>query len=156
MTFATMIYPGLDTYWIQHMHYFIILFLSGFTVLSWKEMESPVLGIWRKVIAAGIIFTGSGTLSFAFEQYSSVLGFLSLSYWFLAPGAALYYSSKHMDKYSTLYQRLAGKSAISYMILILGLYTELTSLQAVAFTGIAVVQAASIVTASKLDKQEQS
>jgi len=156
MTFATMIYPGLDTYWIQHMHYFVIFFLSGFIVLSWKEMDSLVLGIWRKVIAAGIMFTGFGALSFTFEPYSSVLGFLSLSYWFLAPGAALYYSSKHMDRYSRLYWRLAGKSAIAYVILILGLYTEITSLQVIAFAGIAVVQIVSIITASKLDKQEQS
>ncbi|PSG98543.1 MAG: hypothetical protein BRC29_00260 [Nanohaloarchaea archaeon SW_7_43_1] len=156
MTFGTIIYPGLDTYWIQHMHYFVIFFLSGFTALSWKEMDSPVLGIWRNVIAAGIIFTGLGALSFVFTSYSSVLGFLSLSYWFLAPGTALYFSSRHMDKYSKLYQWLAGKSAISYVILVLGLYTEVTSLQVISFAGIAVVQAASITTASRLDEQEQS
>jgi|GEM_PF-2593766 len=155
MTFATMIYPGLDTYWIQHMHYFMILFLGGFTILSWKEMGGdPVLDIWRKVIAAGILFTGLGALSFSLMEFNSVLGFLSLSYWFLAPGIALYYSSEHMEEYSTLYKRLAGESVIGYALLVLGLYTGVSSLQIIAFAGIAAVQSVSIVVASRLDNGE--
>ena len=153
MTFATMIYPGISTYWIQHMHYFMILFLGGFTLLSWKEMDSdPVLDIWRKVIAAGVIFTGLGALSFILTESGSLLGFLSLSYWFLAPGIALYYSSEYMEEYSTLYRRLAGESVIGYLLLILGLYSKVISLQVIAIIGIAVVQTASIVVASKLDR----
>ena len=155
MTFATMIYPGLDTYWIQHMHYFMILFLAGFTALSWNEMKKdPVLEIWRNVIGLGVLFTGLGALSFTLTNYSSVLGFLSLSYWFLAPGAALYYSAEYMDRYSKLYRRLAENSVVVYALLVLGLYTEVVSLQIIALAGIAVVQTTSIVTASKLDREE--
>ena len=153
MTFTTMIYPGISTYWIQHMHYFMILFLGGFTLLSWKEMDSdPVLDIWRKEIEAGVIFTGLGALSFILTESGSLLGFLSLSYWFLAQGIALYYSSEYMEEYSTLYRRLAGESAIGYLLLILGLYSKVISLQIIAIIGIAAVQTASIVVASKLDR----
>jgi hypothetical protein len=154
MTFATMIYPGISTYWIQHMHYFMILFLGGFTVLSWKEMGSdPVLDIWRKVIAAGVIFTGLGALSFTFNSYSQILGFSSLAYWFMAPGLALYYSSDHMDEYSDLYRKLGGESVIGLGLFILSLYTEVVSLQIISIIGIAVVQTWSIVVASKLDSE---
>jgi len=154
MTFATMIYPALSTYWIQHMHYFMLLFLTGFTVLSWNEMDSPVLNIWRKVIAAGILFTGFGALSFSFTEFSYIFVFLSLSYWFIAPGIALYHSSEHMDEYSTLYRSLAAGSVIGYFVLILGLYNEAASLQIIAVTVIALVQTISIVKASKLDRKQ--
>ena len=155
MAFATMIYPGLDTHWIQHMHYFMILFLGGFTVLSWKEMGGdPVLDIWRKVIAAGIFFTGLGALSFTVSSYSQVLGLASLSYWFLAPGIALYHSGKHIDEYSELYSRLAENSGVLYALVVLGLYTDVTSLQIIALAGIGITQTASIVVASKLDSEK--
>ena len=152
MTFATIIYPGISTYWIQHMHYFMILFLGSFTFLSWNEMGSnPVLDIWRKVIAAGTIFTSLGALSFTFSSYSQILGFSSLVYWFLAPGLALYYSSDYMEQYSDLYQNLGGESIIALGIFILGLYSEVASLQIIGIVGIAVAQTWSIVVASKLD-----
>ena len=154
MTFTTMISPEISTYWIQHMHYFMILFLGGFTVLSWKEMKSdPVLDIWRKVIAAGIIFTGLGALSLTISSYSQILSLFSLVYWFLAPGVALYYSSDHMNEYSDLYQRLGGVSVIGLGIFILGLFSEIVSLQIIGIIGIAVVQTWSIVVASKLDSE---
>jgi len=154
ITLAMITYPGLETYWIQSMHYLMILFLGGFTALSWKEMSSPVLVIWRKMIAVGILFTGLGALSFSFTGFSYFLKFLSLSYWFLAPSVALYYSSEYMDKCSMLYRRLAYGSAIGYVILILGIYADVISLQMIAFAGVAVIQTMSIVTASRLDNEE--
>jgi hypothetical protein len=137
------------------MHYFMILFLGGFTVLSWKEMGSdPVLDIWRKIIAAGTIFTGLGALSFSISSYSQILGFSSLAYWFLAPGVALYFSSKYMDEYSNLYEKLGGESIVALMIFILGLYSEVLSLQIISIAGIAAAQTWSIVVASKLDDSQ--
>jgi hypothetical protein len=157
VTFGTMIYPGIDTYWIQHMHYFILLFLSGFTVLSWKEMgKDHVLDIWRKVIGAGIIFTGMGALSFTLTEYSFLLGLSSISYWFLAPGIALFYSSKQMKKYSGLYGKLGSLSITAFVLFILGIYTfgpikEFNIILTTALASIALIQTASIITASKLD-----
>lgn len=152
MTFATMIYPGIDTYWIQHMHYFMILFLGGFTVLSWKEMESdPVLAIWRKLIAAGVIFTSLGAVSFSVNSYAQILGLSSLAYWFLAPGVALYYSANYMDNYSSLYEKLGIESVIAFAVFGLGLYSEIVPLQILGILGIATAQTISIVIASKLD-----
>ena len=155
MTFATMIYPGISTYWIQHMHYFMILFLGGFTILSWKEMGSdPVLDIWRKVIAAGVIFTGLGALSFTVNSYSQLLAFSSLAYWFLAPGVALYYSAKHMNDYSNLYEKLGIESFIAFAVFGLGLYSEILSLQILGTAGITAAQTLSIIIASKLDSED--
>lgn len=152
MTFATVIYPGIDTYWIQNMHYFMLLFLTGFTVLSWKQMGSdPVLNIWRKVIGAGIIFTFFGALSFTSEAYSQILGFSSLTYWFLAPGVALYHSSKEMERYSSLYEKLGAESIVGFALFSIGLYSDIISLQMIGIIGVAIVQTISIAIASKID-----
>lgn len=155
MTFATIVYPEISTYWIQHMHYFILLFLGGFTMLSWNQMESdPVLDIWRKVIAAGVIFTGLGALSFTINSYSQILGLSSLAYWFLAPGIALYYSAKRMDQYSGLYEKLGAESIVGFALFVLGIYSDVVLLRIIGIAGIAVVQTWSIVVASKLDSSD--
>jgi hypothetical protein len=70
MTFLTVVEPGIDTYWIRHLNYFMVLFLTGFTVLSWKKMSNnSVLNIWRAVIALGSVFTFAGALSFSLNDY---------------------------------------------------------------------------------------
>ena len=155
LTFAT-IYPGISSYWIQHMHYFMILFLAVFTVLSWRQMRSdPVLDIWRKVIGAGIIFTGLGASSFILNTYTWYLAFSSLAYWFIAPGIGLYISSGKMEENSGLYRNLAGESMISFGMFCLGLYTEVFSLQVLGLVGVAVAQTWSIVVASRMDQSSQ-
>ena len=153
VTFATLIYPKLDVLWVQYMHYFMFLFLVGFTVLSWKEMEDdPVLDIWRKVIGAGVLFTGLGAISFTFSSYSQILGFGSLAYWFLAPGIALHYSARHMNEYSSLYKELGAASFIVFLIFLSGIYFEAIYLKVLGLAGIAVAQTTSIVIASKMDR----
>jgi hypothetical protein len=150
MTFATLLL-GLDTYWIQHMHYFMILFLAGFTVLSWKEMsENPVLDIWSKIIAAGAVFTAIGTLAF-FTEYTALFGWISITYWFLAPGLGLYLSSKHMDKYSGLYEELALTSLVSFTLFTIGASYNYVNLEVIGLVGTAAGQTTSMLAASKLD-----
>lgn len=152
MTVATMVYPGIDTYWIQHMHYFMLIFLTGFTALSWKKMgKDPVLDIWRKVIAAGIVFTGLGALSFTTNTYTYLMGTSSILYWFIAPGAALYLSSKHMDRYTELYSKLGIESGIATAVFLTGLVLSSPALQGIGIGAVAVAQTISIVKASELD-----
>ena len=151
MTFATMIYPGLDTYWIQHMHYFIILFLTGFTVFSWKQMETPVLDIWRKVIGAGILFTGLGALSFHIASYTSLLGGLSLGYWLLAPGMGCYLSAKEMTDYKEAYRGVGLSGIISAILVSTVLFDGFDFVVGLGFALAAVSQTYSIMVAARLD-----
>ena len=157
LTFATTVEPEISTYWIEHMHYFMLLFLTGFTLFSWKEMaEDKVLDIWRKVIAAGILFTALGALSFALTEHQFILALISISYWFLAPGIALYKSATHMNSYADLYRKLFYTSTIAYALFILSLLfnPEVTSyniLAIVSYILIGTAQTASMVVASKMD-----
>jgi len=152
LTFATAIFPGVDPYWIEHMHYFMVLFLTGFTLTSWKKMaENPVLDIWRKVIAAGALFTLMGGLSFTFKSYSGALAWSSIIYWFIGPGIGLYLSAEHMDEYADIYRKLGIESAVSLIAFILGIFLSMNILTAAAIVGIAVSQTMSMVIAARLD-----
>jgi len=152
MTFATMIYPGIDTYWIQHMHYFMLLFLAGFTVLSWKEMDSPVLDIWRKIIAAGVIFTGLGALSFTTNSYSELLAGASLTYWLIAPGIGCYLSAKQMNDYKKEYRAVGYAGLMSLLITFSGVLSQTVLVTTVGLGFAVVSQTYSIVVAAKLDE----
>lgn len=152
MTFATMIYPGISTYWIQHMHYFMILFLGGFTVLSWREMESdPVLDIWRKIIAAGIIFTGLGAISFVTNSYSGILAGLSLGYWLIAPGAGCYFSAEKMSDYAENYRYVGYAGILALLLATIGISSQMNSVLTSGLAVAAFSQSYSIVIAAKMD-----
>jgi len=152
MTFATMISPGIETYWIQHMHYFMILFLAGFTVFSWKKMDTPVLDIWRKVIASGIVFTGLGALSFTTTSYSSILAGLSLGYWLIAPGIGCYFSAKHMTSHSENYRGVGYAGIISAILVSTTIFDDGTVIPGIGFALAAITQTYSIIIAAKLDE----
>ncbi len=156
LTFATIIYPGVDPYWIRHMHYFMVLFLTGFSLLSWQEMgRDEVLDIWRKVIAAGAVFTLLGALSFSVPNYSSVLAWSSVIYWFLGPGIGLYLSAEHMDQYSDIYRKLGLESGVSFIAFAIGITMSMDILTGLSIAGIAVSQTASMVLAARLDSEEE-
>lgn len=152
MTFVTMIHPGIDSYWIRHMHYFMLLFLTGFTLLSWRRMgENGVLDIWRKVITAGILATGLGALSFTVEPYSQVTSGLSLSYWLVAPGLGCYPSSRQMDAHNRAY-RVVGYLGVTALILsFAGLATEFDAVTSLGFSVAAASQTYSIFIAARMD-----
>jgi hypothetical protein len=150
LTFLTMVME-FDPYWIRHMHYFMVLFLAGFTVLSWKEMDGPVLNIWRKIIASGIVFTGLGALSFSVQGYSQVLAGASLAYWFIAPGIGLILSGREMEEYSERYSQLGAASITSLPVFILGLFFRPEVFYTLTFVIAAASQTWSIVIAAELD-----
>lgn len=152
LTFLTIIHPGISELWVQQMHHFMLIFLIGFTFLSWREMKKDeILDIWRKVIAAGILFTGLGALSFQVRNYAQILAWTSIIYWFVGPATGLYYSSLKMDEYSNLYRKLSGESLVAVALFILGTYSGVVSLQIIGVLGIAAAQTLSILKASELD-----
>jgi len=151
MTFATMVYPGIDPYWIEHMHYFMVLFLAGFTILSWNEMDSPVLDIWRKIIGLGILFTGFGAASFTLTSYSTILSDSSLLYWLVAPGIGCYFSAQYMEDYVDNYRGIGFAGATSLLLILTGLASGIDAVLIAGF-GLAVVsQTYSIIIAAKMD-----
>lgn len=153
LTLTTMVYPGIDTYWIQHMNLFITVFLGVFGALSWKKMgDDEVLKDWRNVIALGFICTGLGTLPFYFQSAPDFLASVSVDYWFLVPAYGFKLTAERVDQYSEEYRWLAYMSVPAFLGFLIG--TELGNSFWTAFGIILVakLQTASILYASKMDK----
>ena len=151
LTFATLVYPGIDTYWIQHMNIFITGFLALFGALSWKAMDGEVLQTWRNIIALGFVFTGLGTLGFFVESYNTLLFGSSILYWFLAPAAGFKITSELMEEGSELYLNLAWLSLPAAACFIAAYAVQSPELTAISLVSIAAIQTASIVDASRRD-----
>ena len=152
MPFLTIVHPEIDSYWIRHMHYFMLLFLTGFTLLSWRRMgENGVLDIWRKVIAAGALFTGLGALSFTVESYSQVSSGLSLGYWLVAPGLGCYLSARQMDAHGRAYRAVGYVGVTALLLLFAGLAAELDAVTSLGLSVAAVSQTYSIFIAARMD-----
>ncbi len=152
MTVLTVSYPGIDSYWIRHMHYFIVIFLAGFTLLSWGTMgENAVLDIWRAVIAAGVVFTGLGAVSFSVESYSAMLSGASLGYWLVVPGVACYLSAGKMKGHTRAYRAVGYAGFAALILSSAGLTVGLDAVTTIGFGVAAVSQSYSILVAASMD-----
>jgi len=151
MAFATVVKPGLSTYWIQHMHGFMLLFLGGFALLSWNEMEGRVMETWKYVIAAGFFFTSLGMLGFHLEGLGSSVFVLSILYWILAPAYGFWISSVEPNRFSSSYRVMFVMSLFTAAVFLLGAFTGRKELLGISFVSAGVVQAASIGLASYMD-----
>lgn len=151
LTFLTVVTPGVDTYWIEHMHYFMLLFLAGFIVTSWQKMDTEVLSTWRWVIAIGLIPTAAGAASFAFDSFDSLLASLSLLYWLVSPGIAAYYTNNRMREYENQYRLVGYSGVVAVLLYSVGILTDLDALRTLAIATALVSQTYSILVAGRLD-----
>ncbi|MFB6214145.1 MAG: hypothetical protein ABEJ07_06320 [Candidatus Nanohaloarchaea archaeon] len=97
------------------MHIFMTLFLGLFVATSWREMEVAVLNTWRWVIAGGFVPTLLAT--YGLMEGVSFLHVLSLSYWLLVPGLAMFSNAEELVQDSKNFRKL-GVSTVPVM----GLY----------------------------------
>ena len=152
ITTLIVMFMDFSAYWVQHMHYFMLVFLVGFTVLSWNKMkEDPVLDIWRKVIAFGVVFTLFGALSFHFTGYSKFLGSLSMFYWLIAPGIGCYRSAFYMKENSESYRVVGFAGTLALFLVTLGLISGRNIGVIVGILLATVSQSYSILVAAKMD-----
>lgn len=151
LTFLTAVYPGVDTYWIEHMHYFMILFLAGFTVTSWRQMDRAVLSTWRWVIAIGLVPTVAGAVSFSFDTFDGVLAGFALLYWLVAPGIAAHYTSDRMAGYGTQYRAVGYAGVTAGLLYSLGILLGSDPFRVLGIATALVSQTYAMVVAARLD-----
>lgn len=150
LTALTVVYD-VDPYWIEHMHYFMVLFLAGFVLTSWREMDGEVLGVWRWVIAVGLVPTVAGAASFLVDPFEQALAGSSLLYWLVAPGVAAYVTSDRMGGYERPY-RLVGYAGVAALLLYAsGHLVDADPLRLLGIAAAVVSQTYSIVVAARLD-----
>ena len=153
LSFLTIVYPRISSYWIEHMHYFMLIFLTVFAILGWRRLsEEEVISTWRNIIVAGIPFTVIGTAAFLMPQYSSILGGTAIAYWIAAPGIGFYLTADSMEG-GQIYRKLAIASLISAVIFVTGALMNMPYIMGTSFVIVAIAQTISILKASRMDKE---
>ncbi len=147
------IFLSLPVYWVENMYYVMSVFLIGFIYFSWRQMvKDPVLNIWRKIIAAGILFTLIGVLSFHTAFYSDLMASISMLYWVIAPGLGCYTSATHMQKYSDIYRGIGLASVFSFLAVAGGIISGFEFFLGAGIVLAALIQSLSIFIAAKMDE----
>ncbi|PSH01229.1 MAG: hypothetical protein BRC26_04075 [Nanohaloarchaea archaeon QH_8_44_6] len=153
LMFLTVVYPGVDPYWIKHMHLFMLVFLGFFAVASGHQMTDKVMKAWRNIIAVGFFFTALGTAGFYLTQYQEILSLTVILYWFIAPAYGFKITSESIERYSELYSNLRYFSFLAVLAFAAGESLKIRVLTGAGLITAAAVQLISIILASKLDHE---
>jgi hypothetical protein len=78
-------------------HVVMDVLLAAFAVLSWRDMRTGVLRIWRLVIVVGLGVTLVGTVAIA-QSLSPALLAGTVTAWMLVPAAALWATGRRVDQ----------------------------------------------------------
>lgn len=151
MTFLTVVYPGIDQYWIRHMHLFMVVFLGFFAVASWKQMDSGVMKTWRNIIAMGFIFTLIPLSGFYIEALPETVFSAGILYWILAPAYGFRETASESENFSDYYRYLYILTVIPVITFLAAILTANPVMTGVSFVMTGLIQASSFVMASYMD-----
>lgn len=68
--------------------------IAAFAVLSWDEMETGVLRVWRDVLLVGLLLTVGGIVGLLVVQLRDPFLTTAILGWMVVPGVGLYYTGK--------------------------------------------------------------
>ena len=115
--------------------------LVAFAVASRDEMTGSVLGVWQRVLLAGLVATVAGTVDLAFRLTGDLLALGTLLVWMVVPGVAYLLTGRAVE--SRAYRRVyfAGGvcsivGAAVYTLEPVGLAGETAVVAGLAFVGV--------------------
>lgn len=129
-------------------HVVMATIIVGFTVLSWSEMATGVLLIWRRVLLIGLVITMVGVTGFFADTLASALFTVSIVGWMTVPAVALVATGRVVDRSPEPYLIGGTLSLIGAVAYVAGaLVLVNTALSFVGLTLVTVGQTAGILNA---------
>lgn len=77
-------------------HVVAAVLIAAFATLSWDEMETGVLRIWRDILLVGLLLTVGGIVGLLYAPLRVPFLTTTLLGWMAVPAAGLYYTGKHV------------------------------------------------------------
>ncbi|NHN65957.1 hypothetical protein G9463_22310 [Haloarcula sp. JP-Z28] len=77
-------------------HVVAAVLIAAFAVLSWDEMVTGILRIWRDILLVGLLLTVGGIVGFLYSPLRVPFLTTTLLGWMAVPGVGLYYTGKHV------------------------------------------------------------
>lgn len=90
--------------------------LVTFAALSWSDMTTGVLRVWRTVIVVGLGLTLAGTAGLLATPMVDPLLALAVVGWMLLPAAGLAYTGRAVTEWPRVYLVGAGLSALGAVV----------------------------------------
>lgn len=85
---------AVDRHTLLMAHVVMDMVLVAFAALSWAEMQSGVLRVWRAVLLVGLPFTLLGTYALYDPPVEAALAAPTVYAWMLVPAAGLAYTGR--------------------------------------------------------------
>ena len=102
------------------MHVVMSVLLVAFAGLSWKDMETGVLGTWRRVIVAGTPFALAGVAGFLVPTGSTAFFLAALAGWMLLPAIGFLGTARQVSEGVWIYRGGAALCFVGVALYALG------------------------------------
>jgi hypothetical protein len=103
-------------------HVVAAVLIAAFAALSWDEMESVVLRIWRDILLVGLLLTVGGIVGLLYSPLRDPFLTTTILGWMAVPGVGLYYTGKHVPTGQRAYTAGAALSVLGGVVYAGGLF----------------------------------
>ncbi|GCF14014.1 hypothetical protein Harman_19490 [Haloarcula mannanilytica] len=93
-------------------HVVAAVLIAAFAALSWDEMETGVLRVWRDILLVGLLLTVGGIVGLLHSPLRDPFLTTTILGWMVVPGIGLYYTGKHVSAGQRAYTVGAALSVI--------------------------------------------
>jgi len=128
-------------------HIVAAVLIAAFAALSWDEMDTAVLRVWRDILLVGLLLTVGGIVGLLVVQLRDPFLTTTILVWMVVPGIGLYYTGKRVSTGQRVYTAGAALSVLGAAVYAAALFPAAES-ALLAGIGLAMVgQTAGIVQA---------
>jgi len=103
-------------------HVVAAVLIAAFAALSWDEMETGVLRIWRDILLVGLLLTVGGIVGLLYSPLRDPFLTTTILGWMVVPGIGLYYTGKRVPAGQRAYTVGAALSGIGAAVYAGGLF----------------------------------
>jgi orotidine-5'-phosphate decarboxylase len=93
-------------------HVVAAVLIAAFAALSWDEMETDVLRIWRDILLVGLLLTVGGVVGLLYSPLRDPFLTTTILGWMVVPGLGLYYTGKRVSTGQRAYTVGAALSVV--------------------------------------------
>ncbi|MDS0219933.1 hypothetical protein NDI54_01045 [Haloarcula sp. S1AR25-5A] len=119
-------------------HVVAAVLIAAFAALSWDEMETDVLRVWRDILLVGLLLTVGGIVGLLVVQLRDPFLTTTILGWMVVPGIGLYYTGKRVVTGQRAYTAGAVLSVLGAAVYAGGLFPA-TNAALLAGIGLALV-----------------
>ena len=97
-------------------HAVAAVLIAAFATLSWDEMETGVLRIWRDILLVGLLLTVGGIVGLLYSPLRIPFLTTTILGWVAVPGVGLYYTGKRVPEGKWAYTAGAVLSVLGAVV----------------------------------------